>query len=143
MGRSASRKAHDGADRHDEADQHFLKTKTEAKIGGQDTLVPGGAAEHQILAQAHLRVVLAKHRRIAPVAGGLEPVEQAGLGQHQRARADRGDECALVVHALQPGAFTGKEAARRTVDRLGHVADDDDVGRIDSKAASGSTGTRP
>src|SRR5262249_25271553 len=75
--------------------------------------------------------MLAEQVAVSPVAGALDAIEQTCFRQYQRARADGGENCASVMHSLQPGYLALVAAARRRIDRRIHVADDGDVGLLD------------
>ena len=81
--------------------------------------------------QPDLWIVPAEQVAIGPVGRTGAAIEKARLGQHQRARAHRGDQRAGAVQAPQPGDFLAVAAGERGIDGGVHVADDDHIDPID------------
>ena len=73
------------------------------------------------------RIGLLEQVRVRPVPGAGAAVEQAGLGQEERARAHGGHQRAAGVHAPKPLDLDAVLAAGRRVGRRVHVAHDHGV----------------
>ena len=58
--------------------------------------------------EGHLRVLGPEQVGIGPVPGARSAVEQARLGQQQRARADRGDQRPAACTLAKPVGFSGE-----------------------------------
>ena len=76
-----------------------------------------GRHQHPLRAQTHAGIAGSDLVDCRPVAGGLLAVEQARLGQHQRAGADRTDQRTLRVLLAQPGHACRPAAARSSSSR--------------------------